>query len=80
MPRTLASGVRSSRVNRGASARLVGVDEGEDLGNRFLQQVRRQAPDAPRIARAPVEALELIRQDCPYQASRPLGFPVETSP
>src|SRR5438552_1767196 len=45
------------------SATPVRIHEGEDLADCFLEHVGGQTADTPRLSDAPVEALDLIRED-----------------
>ena len=55
-----------------ALAKPVGIDEGEELANRFLQDITRDATNATRLPHAPVQALYLVGKDRPLNA-KPLG-------
>jgi hypothetical protein len=41
-------------------ASVIWVDEGEDLADGLLEQIRRQIANALRLSHAPVKALDLI--------------------
>jgi hypothetical protein len=41
-------------------ASFIWIDESKDLAGGFLEHIRRQAANAPRLSHAPVKALDLI--------------------